>query len=302
MSADTELKKDTFELVKRALGEDIGRGDLTSLACLEPFPLKTKVLAKSEGVLSGVEPFMMAFEIVDSANVVGFIKKDGDSFKSGEAIATIDGFNQTVLTTERVALNFLSHLSGVATLTNKFVHKIKEAGNKKCKIIDTRKTTPGMRLLEKAAVAHGGGLNHRMGLYDMVLIKDNHIAASGSVKKAVELMREYLSSPEFRLQFDKKAGDIEIEIEIEITNEQELREAIDCGIKRILLDNQSVDSLKTLVALAKKLNPKIKTEASGGVNLENVAEIAATGVDYISIGALTHSAPAVDFSLEIIES
>lgn len=302
MSADTELKKDTFELVKRALGEDIGRGDLTSLACLEPFPLKAKVLAKSEGVLSGVEPFMMAFEIVDSANVVGFIKKDGDSFKSGEAIATIDGFNQTVLTTERVALNFLSHLSGVATLTNKFVHKIKEAGNKKCKIIDTRKTTPGMRLLEKAAVAHGGGLNHRMGLYDMVLIKDNHIAASGSVKKAVELMREYLSSPEFRLQFDKKAGDIEIEIEIEITNEQELREAIDCGIKRILLDNQSVDSLKTLVALAKKLNPKIKTEASGGVNLENVAEIAATGVDYISIGALTHSAPAVDFSLEIIES
>ena len=300
MSDNIELKKDTFELVKRALNEDIGRGDLTSLACLEPFPLKAKVLAKSEGVLSGAEPFLMAFEIVDSANVVSFVKNNSDSFKPGDTIATIAGFNQTVLTSERVALNFLSHLSGVATLTHKFVKKIKEAGHNNCKITDTRKTTPGFRKLEKAAVLHGGGINHRLGLYDMVLIKDNHIASSGSITKAVESMREYLRLPEFRLQFDVKAENIEIEVEI--NNEQELREVIECGITRVLLDNQSIESLNQLVTLAKKMNPKAETEASGGVNFESVADIAATGVDYISIGALTHSAPAVDFSLEVTDS
>lgn len=300
MSEEIEYKKDLFNLVKRALDEDIGRGDLTSLGCLEPFPLKAKVLAKSEGILSGVEPFKMAFEIVDSANTVKFIKKDGNRFKNGDTIATIDGFNQTVLTAERTALNFMSHLSGIATLTGKFVEKVKESKNKNCKIIDTRKTIPGLRLLEKAAVTHGGGANHRTGLYDMALIKDNHIASAASIAKAVELLQEYLKTPEFRLQFDRKAE--EIEIEIEVTNENQLREAIECGISRVLFDNQTPDSLKSLVKLAKELNPKIKTEASGGVGLDNVTEIASSGVDLISIGALTHSAPAMDFSLEVTKS
>jgi len=294
----SDIQKDTLSLVKLALAEDIGRGDMTSLGCLEPYPIKAKIIAKSDGVLSGVEAALLPFEIVDSANKVAFVKKNGGSFKCGDVIAEIDGFNQTVLTTERVALNFLAHLSGVASLTRKFVDKVKESGAK-ARIIDTRKTIPGMRRLEKAAVLHGGGVNHRMGLYDMMLIKDNHIAAAGSITKAMEFAREYLQTPEFRLQFDMKEEDVEIEIEI--TNEQQLKEAIDCGIKRLLLDNQTIDSLNKLAALAKEIDKKVKLEASGGVNLENVAQVAKTGVDFISIGALTHSAPASDFSLEVID-
>ena len=298
MQPDTEFFKDTLALVKRALAEDIGKGDMTTLACLEPFPLKGKVVAKSDGILSGIEPFMIAFEIVDSANVVGFLKKNGDAFKCGDNIAVIEGFNQTILTSERVALNFLSHLSGVATLTGKFVDKIKKNGFA-AKIVDTRKTIPGLRRLQKMAVLHGGGANHRMGLYDMMLIKDNHIAAAGSISKAVELMREYFQTPEFRLQFEMKEEDVQIEVEV--TSEAQVKEAIGCKIKRLLLDNQSPESLKILVQLANKLDKDVKLEASGGVTLDNVAEIALTGVDYVSIGALTHSAPASDFSLEIVE-
>ena len=300
MQSGSELFKDTLAAVKRALSEDIGAGDLTTLACLEPFPLKGKIIAKSDGILSGVEPFMMTFEIVDSANVVGFLKKNGDSFKCGDDIAVIEGFNQTILTAERVALNFLSHLSGVATLTSKFVKKANDSGRSHCKIVDTRKTIPGLRRLQKAAVLHGGGANHRLGLYDMMLIKDNHIAAAGSITRAVELMRDYLKSPEFTLQFDMKEENVQIECEI--TSARRLKEAIACGIKRLLLDNQSADSLIKLVQMAKKIDPVIKLEASGGVTLDNVADIAATGVDFVSIGALTHSAPAVDFSLEVMES
>ena len=232
--------------------------------------------------------------------MVGFLKKNGDTFTCGDDIAVIEGFNQTVLTAERVALNFMSHLSGVATLTSRFVKKIHDAGCSHCKIVDTRKTIPGLRRLQKAAVLHGGGVNHRMGLYDMVLIKDNHVAAAGSITRAVELMREYLKTPEFRLQFDVKAENIQIECEV--TNEAQMNAAIECGIKKLLLDNQSIESLKKLVQLAKKLNPEVKLEASGGVTLDSVADIARTGVDFISIGALTHSAPAVDFSLEVTES
>ncbi|MBD3333781.1 nicotinate-nucleotide diphosphorylase (carboxylating), partial [candidate division GN15 bacterium] len=162
----------TVDIVKRALDEDIGPGDITSLACLEPNPVDAVIIAKAPGVLSGLKPTLLAFELVDSANTVTPVKSDGDSFEPGDTIVTIQGFNQTVLISERVALNFLAHLSGVATLTREFVHRVKGTG---CRILDTRKTTPGMRMLEKAAVAHGGGTNHRIGLYDMVLIKDNHI-------------------------------------------------------------------------------------------------------------------------------
>lgn len=300
MQPGSELFKDTLAVVKRALAEDIGSGDLTTLACLEPFPLKGKIIAKSDGILSGIEPFMMTFEIVDSANVVGFLKKNGDTFKCGDDIAVIEGFNQTILTSERVALNFLSHLSGVATLTSEFVKKVNDAGHTKCKIVDTRKTIPGLRRLQKAAVLHGGGANHRLGLFDMMLIKDNHIAAAGSITRAVELMREYLKSPEFDLQFNMKGKDVQVECEV--TSAAQVKEAIECGIKRLLLDNQTMESLKKLVQLAKKLNPEMKLEASGGMSLDNAADIASTGVDFISIGALTHSAPAVDFSLGVMES
>ncbi len=300
MQSQTELFKDTLAAVKRALAEDIGPGDITTLACLEPLPLKGKIIAKSDGILSGIEPFMLALEIVDSANMAAFLKKNGDTIKCGDDIAIIEGFNQTILTSERVALNFLSHLSGVATLTNKLVKAVEEAGYANCKIVDTRKTIPGLRRLQKAAVQHGGGGNHRMGLYDMVLIKDNHVAAAGSIKRAVEIMREYLKSPEFHLQFDMK--EVDVQIECEVTSDEQLKEAIECGIRRLLLDNQSLESLKKLVQTAHKLNPEVKLEASGGVTLDSVANIAATGVDFISVGALTHSVTAVDFSLEVMES
>lgn len=294
------MEKQNYEavrkLVEAALEEDIRKGDLTSLACLEPEPIKAKIIAKADGILSGLKPALLTFNVVDSANVVRPVKNDSDEFNAGDTIVEIDGFNQTVLTSERTALNFLAHLSGVATLTNRFVQRVKGT---RCRILDTRKTTPGWRYLEKAAVIDGGGYNHRFGLYDMVIIKDNHIASLGSISEAVRKTREYLNTPDFRLQFDLKAE--AIEIEVEITNEDQLKEAVEVGVNRLLLDNQSVDSLKALVRLARGLKPEVKLEASGNVSLDAVADIAATGVDYISIGAITHSATACDFSLIVTE-
>ena len=289
-----KLEKSVISLVKAALKEDIGRGDLTSLACLEPNPVKAIIVAKSEGVLSGLKPALLVFKMVDSAIVVRSLLNDSDRFSAGDTIIEIEGFNQTILAAERTALNFLAHLSGVATLTAKFVDKVK---NTRCRILDTRKTTPGWRLLEKKAVVHGGGDNHRFGLYDMILIKDNHLAAAGSVKEAVKKAHAYLHSDDLSSQFGLNAGDVEIEVEV--TSDQQLTEAIEAGASRLLLDNQSPNSLRQLVTLARRLNPEVKLEASGNVSLDNIAAIAATGVDFISIGALTHSAPASDFSLRV---
>jgi nicotinate-nucleotide pyrophosphorylase (carboxylating) len=284
-----------IDLVRRALEEDIGPGDVTSLACLEPDPVEAVIVAKAPGVLSGLKPALLAFALVDSANSVSPQKRDGESFVAGDTIVTIKGFNQTVLVSERVALNFLAHLSGVATLTREFVRLVEGTG---CRVLDTRKTTPGLRLLEKEAVVHGGGANHRMGLYDMVLIKDNHIAAAGSVRGAIERTCEYLGSVDFRLQFE--ADQSSILVEVEVTSLEQLREAIDSGVDRLLLDNQTPESLTEMVRVARSLNPEIELEASGNVSLATVGEIAATGVDYVSIGALTHSAAACDFSLRVI--
>ncbi|MDZ4724132.1 MAG: carboxylating nicotinate-nucleotide diphosphorylase [candidate division Zixibacteria bacterium] len=289
--AQTSLR----ELIKVALKEDIGRGDLTSLATLEPNPAKATITAKSDGVLSGTIPALMVFETVDSANTVKFNIRDGAHFRHGEVICEIDGFNQTILASERVALNFLGHLSGIATLTHQFAEKIRAS---RSQILDTRKTTPSLRALEKAAVVHGGGFNHRFGLFDMMLIKDNHIAAAGSIKSAVARAREFMNTSDFRLQFDLEAARVLIEVEIE--NELQLAEAIDAGVDRLLLDNQTPASLCRLVQLARRLNPAVELEASGNVSLQNIELIAASGVDYISIGSITHSAPSSDFSLKII--
>jgi len=283
-----------INLVRSALEEDIGKGDVTSLAALEPDVVKGVIVAKSEGVLSGMAPVILTFEMVDSANKLTALKADGDSFKPGETVVELEGLNQTLLTAERTALNFLAHLSGVATLTDRFV---KAAGGTNCTILDTRKTTPGFRSLEKDAVKHGGGENHRRGLFDMVLIKDNHIAAAGSIEGAVMRVREWLDSTDYRLQFDVPAD--KIEIEVEVSNLEELSEAINAGVHRLLLDNQRPDSLKELVTTARRLNLEVKLEASGNVTLGNIGEVAASGVDYVSIGALTHSAPASDFSMKL---
>lgn len=282
-------------LVRTALEEDIGRGDLTSLACLEPNPLRAQIKAKSDGILSGLIPALKVFDIVDSANRITPHKKDSEPFAMGDIILDIDGFNQTVLASERVALNFLAHLSGVASMTSKFVSAL---NGTRCRVLDTRKTTPGWRYLEKLAVQHGGGVNHRFGLFDMILVKDNHIASAGSITDAVQKARDFMMTSDFRLQFDIDLH--EIFIEVEVTNEHELREACSANVDRIMLDNQSIADLEHLVTTARRINPSIQLEASGNITLDTVAEVAATGVDFVSIGALTHSAPASDFSLKVV--
>jgi nicotinate-nucleotide pyrophosphorylase (carboxylating) len=284
-------------LVRASLEEDVGPGDVTSLACLEPEMIKARITAKSDGVLSGLVPARIAFEMVDSANQLKLALLDGEKFSKGETILEIEGLNRTVLTAERTALNFMAHLSGVATQASNFVKLVEGT---ECRLLDTRKTTPGFRVLEKQAVAHGGGHNHRMGLYDMILIKDNHIAAAGSISSAIDRAREYLASGDFRFQFDCEPDTIGLEVEI--TTPDELAEAIKAGAKRLLLDNQTPEALTALVELARKLNSHVELEASGNVTMANVATIAATGVDYISIGALTHSAKASDFSLRVIDA
>ncbi|MEW5993791.1 MAG: carboxylating nicotinate-nucleotide diphosphorylase [Candidatus Zixiibacteriota bacterium] len=290
-----DVEQSIRRLVRIALEEDVGPGDVTSLACLDPAPLRAVIVAKSAGVLSGVKPAALAFQMVDTATKVAPQRGDGNAFAAGDTIMKMEGFNQPILAAERAALNFLARLSGIATLTARFVEAIRGTS---CRILDTRKTTPGWRLLEKQAVVDGGGGNHRLGLYDMILIKDNHIAAAGSVNEAVRKAREYLSSGQYEAQFG--SGNRKPEIEVEVSNEEELKEAIACGADRMLLDNQSVDSLERLVKTARKINSGVKLEASGNVTLDNVAAIAATGVDFISIGALTHSAPACDFSMKVI--
>ena len=282
-------------LVRAALEEDVGKGDVTSLACLEPETIKARITAKSDGVLSGLIPAQIAFEMVDSANQVEPVLSDGDRFSKGETILEIEGLNRTVLTAERTAINFMAHLSGVATYTSDFVSLV--AGTE-CRLLDTRKTTPGFRVLEKQAVVHGGGYNHRMGLYDMILIKDNHIAAAGSITAAIDRARDYLASGDFRFQFD--CDPKTIAMEVEVTSPEELTEAIKAGAKRLLLDNQTPEALTELVKLARKLNSHVELEASGNVTMDNVATVAATGVDLISIGALTHSARASDFSMRVV--
>ena len=284
-----------LDLVQAALAEDIGPGDITSLACLEPSRVKAEITAKSDGVLSGTEPVILTFRLVDSASRARFARRDGDRFNQGDAIATVEGFNQPIITAERTALNFLGHLSGIATLTSRFVQKLEGLD---CQLLDTRKTTPGFRRLEKQAVLHGGGLNHRLGLYDMILIKDNHITAAGSITEAIRMTGQFLNTAESRQQF---GGPDDIDIEVEVTTEDQLTEAINAGVHRLLLDNQSIESLAQLVKTARRLNPEVKLEASGNISLDNVAEVGATGVDFISAGIITHSAPNSDFSLRLVD-
>jgi len=286
------------EIIERqidvALMEDIGPGDITTLAGIEPKKISAEITAKSDGVLAGIPLIAAAFKKLDVDAVIKAFRHDRDSFKRGDIIAEIKGNSRAILTAERTALNFLGHLSGIATLASEFVKKV-EGTN--AKILDTRKTTPGLRYLEKYAVTCGGGRNHRFGLYDMALIKDNHIAAAGSLTKAIKKLKEYLAGDDFKRRFNIEPG--KIEIEVEITDENQLSEAIDNGIKRLLLDNQSIEQLSAMVKKARTLSGNVLLEASGNVNLNNVRKIAETGVDLISIGALTHSAPASDFSLKV---
>ena len=278
------MNEQIIKLIKFALREDIGPGDITTEAII-PRAQKAHavIIAKEAGVIAGLDVAREVFRQVDEKIKVAFKVRDGEKVKKGKIIAVLSGPARGILTGERVALNFLQHLSGIATLTRKFKNQISKIKNK-VKILDTRKTIPGMRSLEKYAVKAGGGVNHRFGLYDAILIKDNHIKIAGGIKKAVEGIRGRYKA--------KRA------IEVEAKTLEEVKEAIRAEVDRILLDNMNIKTLRQAVELCKKA--KIETEASGGVSIENVRAIAKTGVDFISVGALTHSAKALDISLKII--
>ena len=278
---------DTLSLdpVGAALAEDIGEGDITSEAFLSPaLQALGQIVARERAVVAGAETAAEAFRRVDPKLHIVVQQTDGSVLTGGETILEVRGAARSILTAERVALNFLQRLSGIATLTRQFVQGV---GKSKAQILDTRKTTPGLRALEKAAVVAGGGVNHRFGLFDMVLVKDNHLMASSGLSGLVAAVAELRR---------KRPG---IRIEVEADRLEQVRTFLEIeGIDVILLDNMNPAEMREAVALGKK-KKSVKFEASGGVTLKNIRQIAATGVDYISVGALTHSAPAVDLSLEL---
>ncbi len=267
-------------IAQRALEEDVGDGDVTSAATVPADAnLKGRFVAKQDGVVAGLLVVREVFDTHRPGVHMRELVTDGDRITRGQLIATVEGNGRTILTCERVALNLLQRMCGIATLTREFVDAV--AGTKAI-IIDTRKTAPGLRVLDKWAVRLGGGQNHRFGLYDMFLVKENHIAAAGGMRNAVGRIKE--GGLRGRL------------VEVEVRNLDELREALELGVDWILLDNMTPAEMAKAVSLS---GGKVKLEASGNVTLQNVAQIAATGVDFISIGMLTHSARAMDISFLI---
>jgi nicotinate-nucleotide pyrophosphorylase (carboxylating) len=270
---------DTVErVVLAALAEDIGAGDVTTEATVAADAIGTAdLLVKEPGVVCGLQAAEVAFRALDSDVLFEALASDGEVVDARAVVATVSGSERALLTAERVALNFLGRLSGIATLTRRYVDAVSGTG---AAVLDTRKTTPGLRALEKHAVAAGGGRNHRFGLDDAVLIKDNHLRAAGSIGAAVELVRV--------------ATDLPIEVECETL--PQVDEALAAGVDAILLDNMTLEELRSAVAL---VDGRARLEASGGVTLETIRAIAETGVDEISVGALTHSARSLDVSLEL---
>jgi nicotinate-nucleotide pyrophosphorylase (carboxylating) len=272
-------------VVRRALDEDIGDGDVTTLwTVAADMVYQGRFLAKASGVIAGLDVVALTFQLLDERVELIPLVAEGSFVERGTIIATANGPGHALLSGERTALNLLQRMSGIATLTHAYVEAVKGTN---AVILDTRKTAPGLRLFDKRAVIHGGGQNHRIGLYDMVLIKDNHIAAAGGIKAAVDRVRAW----------DKRRRPIEVEV----TDAEQLHEAVSLKVDRIMLDNMSVDQMAEAVRM---VAGRIPLEASGNVSLETVAAIATTGVDFISIGALTHSVKAMDvsFDLEAVSS
>lgn len=266
------------ELIQRALDEDLGAADLTSRAVVpEDSPAKGVAIAKAGGVVAGLEAAVGTFLTVDRALGVELRAADGDAVAPGDELLAVAGDARAILAAERVALNLLGRLSGVASLTARYVAAVEGTGTR---ILDTRKTTPGLRALEKAAVVAGGGTSHRFGLYDAVLVKENHVRIAGGVAEAAR--RALAGAPDG------------VVVEIEVETLRELDEALDVGVTRILLDNMAPDDLRAAV---ERSAGRAELEASGGITLETVRAVAETGVDFVSVGALTHSAPALDVSL-----
>jgi nicotinate-nucleotide pyrophosphorylase (carboxylating) len=272
------------QLIRLALAEDIGRRDITSEALVgKNLSGRAVIVTKQDGVLAGLPVAKEVFQAVNRRISFRMLKRHGQKVKKGQRIALIQGKVRDILAAERTALNFLQRLSGIATLTVQYVSRVKGT---KVKILDTRKTTPGLRMLEKQAVKAGGGQNHRMGLFDMFLIKENHIKAAGGIAEAVRRAKS-------KQQREK--------IEVEVRSLREIEEAIKAKPDWIMLDNMSIEQIKKAVKMIRSAGARIKIEASGSVNLNNVRKIALTGVDFISVGALTHSAPAMDLSLILME-
>ena len=267
------------ELIKSALKEDISSEDVTTNSVIKEYVKgSVQLICKQDGVICGLGVFKRVFEILDGQTVVEFTVNDGDKVTRGQLVGTVTGDIRVLLSGERTALNYLQRMSGIATYTAQVVSLL---GNSKTRLLDTRKTTPNMRIFEKYAVKVGGGLNHRYNLSDGVLLKDNHIGAAGGVKQAVEAAKAYAP-------FVRK-------IEVEVENLDMCREAVEAGADIIMLDNMSVEDMKTAV---KMINGRALTECSGNITKENIAKIVETGVDFVSSGALTHSAPILDLSLK----
>ncbi len=274
------------EIIERALEEDIGDGDFTSLATIpENATGKAQLLIKEDGILAGVDIAKKIFQKVDKNIKFRILLKDGTKVKKGDIVFIVEGKSISILSAERLALNFMQRLSGIATATNKMVSQLKGL---KTKILDTRKTTPNLRLLEKEAVRIGGGENHRMGLYDMIMIKDNHIDFAGGIEQAISATKHYL-----------KKNNKKLKIEIEVRNFDELNQVIECGgVDRIMLDNFSPEDLKKAINI---INGRYETEASGGIGINNIRKYAESEVDFISVGALTHHIKSLDMSLKAIK-
>jgi len=273
------MKMNADELILNALREDITSEDITTNSVMREYKLgEVELICKEDGVIAGLEVFKRVFELLDEKTEISFLCKDGDEVKKGEKLGVIRGDVRVLLSGERTALNYLQRMSGIATYTRSVARLLEGS---KTKLLDTRKTTPNMRVFEKYAVKVGGGYNHRYNLSDGILLKDNHIGAAGGVKEAVAMAKEYAP-------FVRK-------IEIEVENLDMLREALEAGADIIMLDNMSVEDMREAVKLAAG---KAETECSGNVTKENIARLVDIGVDYISSGALTHSAPILDLSLK----
>jgi nicotinate-nucleotide pyrophosphorylase (carboxylating) len=277
------MKPNHYDPIAAALREDIGDGDVTTdFFVPESLHASGRIIAREKAVVAGAGVAAEVFRQVDPSTDIQITRRDGDDVAVGDSIIEVRGLARSILKAERVALNFLQHLCGIATLTREFVNAI---GNDSAKILDTRKTTPGLRALEKAAVVAGGGVNHRFGLYDMVLVKDNHLATLEGLSSLADRIR--------RLRQERP----NIRIEVEADDLEQARAFVEVnGIDVILLDNMTPAQIREAVALRRD---DIKFEASGGITLKNVKRFAATGVDYISIGALTNAAPAIDIALEM---
>lgn len=277
------LSQEMLSVIDRALIEDIGSGDVTTIGTiLASASGRGQFIAKSSGVIGGLAVAEQVFTALDNKVYFEAVVNDGNGVQSGQVVANISGPLQPILTGERTALNFLQRMSGIATQTANLVSEISSTG---CRLLDTRKTVPGLRSFDKLAVEIGGGINHRSGLYDMVLIKDNHIEVSGSIAVAVKSVRAHFSQNNKILP-----------IEVEVKNLIELKEALSLNIDRIMLDNMSVNMIKKAVGITAG---KIPLEVSGNISLSNIKTVADTGVDFISVGAITHSVPAMDISLLI---